>query len=213
MCRSYSLSDSLCFGIDRALRALLNNPVKTGRPSPAIDAIDARLTASDRRHAAGLMRVNHTGEVCAQALYHGQHITAHSASIKQQMEHAALEEGDHLAWCAMRLAELDSHTSYLNVLWYLGSFGMGFIAGAVGDRWSLGFVAETEHQVVQHLEKHCALLPSQDKRSLCILEAMKADEKKHQQDAMHAGAAPLPPFIKQCMTFASKIMVKTAYRL
>ena len=131
MCRSYSLSDSLCFGIDRALRALLNNPVTTGRPSPAIDAGDACLSPGERRHAAGLMRVNHTGEVCAQALYHGQHVTAHSASIKQQMEHAALEEGDHLFWCAARLSELESHTSYLNLLWYLGSFSIGLIAGAV----------------------------------------------------------------------------------
>jgi ubiquinone biosynthesis monooxygenase Coq7 len=209
--RQYSRLDQLCLGFDQALRALRSATALTERPYPAAAESDAALTARERKQAASLMRVNHTGEVCAQALYHAQGLFSRNPEIQKQMQHSAIEEGDHLNWCNLRLQELQSHTSYLNPLWYTGSFVMGAVAGIIGDKWSLGFVAETETQVVKHLEKHLELLPAQDAKSIKILEQMHTDESHHRDEAIKAGAAVLPDVIKKLMTLTSKIMVKTAY--
>ncbi|MCC2666995.1 MAG: coq7 [Gammaproteobacteria bacterium] len=209
--RHFSFSDRFCLGVDQALRAVFNNPKTTGRPYPVDDMEEPNLTIAERQHSSGLMRVNHTGEVCAQALYHGQSITSYGHAMKEKMHQAAIEEGDHLAWCHRRILELDSHTSYLNFLWYLGSFAMGLTAGFIGDSWSLGFVAETETQVIQHLEKHLMLLPLQDKKSYAILKKMQSDEEQHKNHARDAGAKTLPRPIKKLMGVLSAIMVKTAY--
>ncbi len=167
----------------------------------------------ERLEAARLMRVNHAGEVCAQALYHGQGLVSRHRNVKEKMQQAMIEEGDHLAWCETRLQELGSHTSYLNPGWYMGSFAIGLLAGLVGDKWSLGFLAETENQVVSHLEKHLQQLPANDKRSLAVLSQMREDESHHRDEAVQAGAAELPGFIKKMMQLVSKVMVKTAYRV
>lgn len=171
----------------------------------------SKLTEKERSHVAGLMRVNHAGEVCAQALYQGQAFTAKLEHVKTQLEQAAQEEHDHLAWCEQRLDELKSHTSYLNIVWYVGSFFLGAIAGAVGDSWSLGFVAETERQVSQHLQNHLNKLPKHDLRTSTILEQMKQDETEHAMMAEKAGAALLPAPIKHMMRIVSKIMTKSSY--
>ena len=159
------------------------------------------------------MRINHTGEVCAQALYQGQAMTAKLPNIRQSMEAAAREEIDHLAWCEDRLRELDSQTSYLNPLWYTMSFGLGAIAGLAGDRWSLGFVAETEEQVCGHLQDHLTKLPSQDEKSKAILGQMLIDEKKHGDSARSAGGSELPLPLKKAMGLVSEVMKKTVYRI
>ena len=209
--RRYSLLDKICLGVDQALRAVLANPKTSDRayPGKCDNVID--LTAEQRKHVAGLMRVNHAGEVCAQALYHGQGLVSGHHDVKQKMQQAAMEEGDHLAWCQTRLTELGSHTSYLNPFWYAGSFVIGLTAGLIGDKWSLGFLAETENQVVKHLEKHLQQLPQSDTASYNILSQMQQDEAHHRDDAMHSGAAELPQWIKKIMEFSSKVMVKTAY--
>lgn len=209
--RRYSPFDHMCLGLDQALRAVFKNPRTTGRPYPAINEVEPVLTKQQRQHSAALMRINHAGEVCAQALYHGQGIVSRSIAVKEKMDQAAIEEGDHLAWCMLRLNELGSHASYLNLLWYLGSFSIGFAAGLVGDRWSLGFLAETEHQVVRHLEKHLMILPEQDKKSYKILQQMQLDEAAHRDDAMKAGASELPSPVKKLMSAVSKVMVKVSY--
>lgn len=210
-CRNSSLSDQICIGVDQLLRAVFNNPVTTGRPNPALSEVEAPMTTGQRHYSAALMRVNHAGEVCAQALYHGQAIFSHSRVVRDKMIQAAIEEGDHLAWCRLRIDELGSHPSYLNLVWYLASFGIGFMAGWVGDRWNLGFLAETESQVVQHLEKQLALLPLQDKKSYKILQQMQLDEAAHRHEAIKAGASVLPFPVRKLMSLASKIMVKTAF--
>lgn len=209
--RHYSTIDQLCLRLDQAVRAISGKAQTTERTYPALEEDEADLTQEQRRHAAGLMRVNHSGEVCAQALYHGQGLVSKNKEIQEQMQQAAIEEGDHLAWCGLRLSELDSHPSYLNPVWYMGSFAIGMMAGLVGDKWSLGFVAETEQQVVKHLDKHLHLLPKQDQRSIKILQQMQIDEAQHHADAVEAGAATLPWGIKKLMGFTSKIMVKLAY--
>ncbi len=209
--RRYSLLDQMCLGVDQALRAVFNNPRTTGRDYPAAHEKDAQMTDEQRKHSAALMRINHSGEVCAQALYHGQGIVSRSSLVKEKMEQASLEEGDHLAWCILRINELGGHASYLNLLWYIGSFSIGFTAGLVGDQWSLGFLAETENQVVKHLEKHLKLLPHEDKKSQHILKQMQLDESLHRDEAMKAGASALPLPIKKLMGLVSKVMVKTAY--
>ena len=209
--RHFTFLDKLCLGIDQAVRALTDNAKTTGEPYPAHHANQSELLEDERKHAAGLMRVNHTGEICAQALYHGQGLVSREAALQTKLQQAAIEEGDHLAWCKQRLDELHSHTSYLNPLWYAGSFGIGMIAGMVGDKWSLGFVVETERQVIKHLENHIAALPRQDKSSHQILARMEQDEAKHRDDAIAAGAHELPGIIKKIMALTSKIMVKTAY--
>jgi ubiquinone biosynthesis monooxygenase Coq7 len=209
--RQYSLFDHLCLGFDQAVRALANNSKTTGHPYPAKKIAEHKLTEEQSKHAAGLMRINHTGEICAQALYHGQGLVSRSPKIQAKMQQAAIEEGDHLAWCKSRLDELGSHTSYLNPLWYTGSFCIGMVAGVIGDDWSLGFVAETERQVIKHLQSHLHKLPEEDKRSASILEKMQHDEAKHRDEAIQSGARELPEAVKKIMSLTSKIMVKTTY--
>lgn len=209
--RNFTKLDSLCLRIDQALKAVCGHSATTGRQYPAKGLTEPSLNESERKHAAALMRVNHAGEVSAQALYHGQGLVSRCTDVRDKMQTAAVEEGDHLAWCSQRLTELGSHTSYLNPLWYAGSFAIGVTAGLVGDQWSLGFLAETENQVVKHLEKHLSLLPNQDDKSAQILQQMQQDEAQHRDDAIKAGAAQLPTFVKQLMSFTSMVMVKTAY--
>ena len=209
--RHYTLLDKMCLGIDQAVRAVLANAKTSDRVYPAKTEIESDLTLLQRKHVAALMRINHAGEVCAQALYHGQGLVSQRSEVKMKMQQAAMEEGDHLTWCHTRLTELGSHTSYLNPFWYAGSFVIGLTAGLVGDKWSLGFLAETENQVVKHLEKHLQQLPANDQRSYKILLQMRQDEAHHRDDAMHAGAVILPEWIKKIMQLTSKIMVKTAY--
>lgn len=209
--RHYTLFDKICLGIDQAVRALTDNTQTTGQLYPAHEVESTPLSDEQRKHSAALMRINHAGEICAQALYHGQGIVSKSPVIQQKMQQAAMEEGDHLAWCRQRLYELDSHTSYLNPLWYAGSFCIGMAAGMIGDKWSLGFVVETERQVIRHLESHLHTLPANDERSYKILTQMEKDEAKHRDEALAAGARELPGIVKQGMALTSKIMVKTAY--
>lgn len=209
--RHYTFFDKLVLGIDEALRALNHYPKTSGHPNPSQDSPDNPLSDAEKKHAAGLMRVNHAGEICAQALYHGQGIISRDQSIQEKMRLAAIEEGDHLVWCKQRLDELGSHTSYLNPIWYAGSFCIGMVAGMVGDEWSLGFVAETEKQVIKHLQEHLSKCPVDDERSYQILTQMEKDEAKHRDEAIQSGARELPPVIQKIMRFTSKIMVKTAY--
>lgn len=209
--RHYSKLDQLCLSVDEALKAIFGGNTTTERAYPAKNIPEPPLTTHERKHAAALMRVNHAGEVCAQALYQGQRLASTNAAIRDQMQQAAMEESDHLAWCRKRITELGSHTSYLNPLWYVGSFSIGLAAGLVGDKWSLGFLAETENQVVQHLHYQCSLLPSQDQKSHAILQQMQQDEAHHRDDALSAGAAELPSVIKKIMRITSGIMVKIAY--
>ena len=207
--RQYSKLDALCLKVDQALRTLLCEPVHTHRSYPAENIPEA--ASLDAKHSAGIMRINHAGEVCAQALYQGQSLFSNNPEIKAKMQQAAVEEGDHLKWCGQRLIELNSHVSYLNPLWYAGSFSIGAIAGMLGDAWSLGFVAETETQVIKHLESQLQLLPVEDLRSYKILQQMQEDEGKHRQDAIYYGAKELPAPVKTVMNFTAKIMVKTSY--
>ncbi|MEJ2554078.1 MAG: 2-polyprenyl-3-methyl-6-methoxy-1,4-benzoquinone monooxygenase [Gammaproteobacteria bacterium] len=211
--RDYSPFDQLLMHMDKAVRTVFGTPPHTERPNPAQVQPEAELAADERRQVAGLMRVNHAGEVSAQALYQGQALTAKLTAVRAKMERAALEENDHLAWCEQRLKELDSHTSVLNPLWYAGSFTIGALAGAAGDKWSLGFVVETERQVVKHLEEHLERLPAQDHKSRAILEQMKEDEAHHATTALEAGSAELPGAVKRLMRLTSKIMTVTAYYL
>lgn len=211
--RRFSMLDHFCLGVDQALRAVFGSVKTTDRPYPPQGEPESVLNSTERKHSAALMRINHAGEVSAQALYHGQGLVSRSADIRKKMRQSALEEGDHLAWCEKRLIELGSHTSYLNPLWYTGSFMIGLTAGLIGDRWSLGFLAETENQVVRHLENHLERLPAKDTESQKILEQMKIDEAEHRDAAINAGAATLPQPIKKLMTLVSKVMVKTAYRI
>jgi ubiquinone biosynthesis monooxygenase Coq7 len=209
--RHYSPLDQLCLTVDQALRAFTGKVATSGRTNPAASLPEPALTPTEAKHAAGLMRVNHAGEVCAQALYHGQALVSRDPLIKAHLQYAAVEEGDHLAWCSTRLLELQSHTSYLNPVFYMGSFAIGMAAGVVGDQWSLGFVAETERQVAAHLEKHLDLLPPNDTKSARILQMMHTDELSHRDDAIKAGAATLPRVIQKLMRLTSRVMVKTAY--
>lgn len=211
--RQYSLVDKLCLGFDQFMRALSNNPKTTGRAYPAGKEKGQPLTPAESKHAAALMRINHAGEICAQALYHGQALASRGSETGEKLRQAAIEEGDHLAWCSQRVVELGSHTSYLNPFWYLGSFVIGLTAGMAGDQWSLGFVAETEKQVVKHLKGHLQDLPKQDEKSIKILQQMQQDEEKHRQEAVSLGAASLPQPIQTCMRLVSRLMVKTAYWL
>lgn len=208
--RYYNKIDKLIHSFDQALRSLVPGATTAQRLNPATEA-NAPLAVSESRHVAGLMRINHSGEVCAQALYHGQALTAKLPHVRLEMQHAALEEQDHLAWCEDRLKELDSHTSVFNPVWYSLSFGMGALAGLAGDRYSLGFVAETERQVSLHLEQHIRELPPQDQRSFNILQQMNIDELHHRDTALNAGGIDLPKPIKISMTAISKFMTKTSY--
>ena len=206
-----SLPDRLIIGLDQALRTVFGRPPSTGRPNPADNQNEADLSEEERVRAARLMRINHTGEICAQALYQGQATTARLDSVRGQMERAANEENDHLAWCQQRIDELGSHTSLLNPVFYAGSFAIGALAGAVGDRWSLGFVAETEKQVVEHLDSHLQRLPGKDARSRAVLRQMKRDEGRHATTALEAGGARLPLPIRLAMKASSKVMTQTSY--
>ena len=209
--RQYSFFDRLCMVADSALKTTKGIYDAAPRPNPAADIAEQEMTADEKAHAANLMRINHTGEVCAQALYQGQALTAKLPEIRQEMEHAAQEEVDHLAWCSQRLNELNSHESYLNPFWYASSFTIGAVAGLVGDKWSLGFVAETENQVCKHLEDHLEKLPEQDHKSKAILSQMHTEELKHATTAIENGAAELPKPIKASMKVMSKVMTGTVY--
>ncbi len=198
---------------DQALRSCVPGSSNARRVSPAAGTKESELNDTDRQHAAGLMRINHTGEVCAQALYQGQAATAKLNDVRESMEQAAAEEVDHLAWCEERLQQLDSRPSALNPLWYTLSYGVGAAAGLAGDKWSLGFVAETEDQVCEHLEEHLDELPESDSKSRAILETMIADEKHHGDSARDAGGAALPAPIKQAMSIMSEVMKKTTYHI
>ncbi|MEO8738541.1 MAG: 2-polyprenyl-3-methyl-6-methoxy-1,4-benzoquinone monooxygenase [Casimicrobiaceae bacterium] len=204
--------DALIIGFDRALRTL-SDTTSASRPSPGDVLADAALSPVDRRHAAGLMRVNHTGEVCAQALYAAQALTARTPQARQQFEQAAREEEDHLAWTSGRLTELGSRPSLVNPLWYAGSFAIGFCAGLAGDRTSLGFVVETERQVEDHLTGHIDHLPPNDAKSRSIVAAMRDDEIRHGSAAREAGATELPWPMRALMRVTARLMTVTAYRL
>jgi ubiquinone biosynthesis monooxygenase Coq7 len=198
---------------DRALRTVFGEPVGSGRDNPASAAESRELSSTEKAKSIGMMRVNHAGEVCAQALYMGQALTAHHRETRDRMKLASDEENDHLAWCRQRLEELGGHTSLFNPLWYAGSLAIGAASGIIGDKWSLGFLAETEHQVVKHLEGHLQKLPVDDNKSRLILEQMKQDEARHESMAHGAGAAELPEPVRKLMGLASKVMTITAYRL
>jgi 3-demethoxyubiquinol 3-hydroxylase len=205
--------DNLIVQLDQALRTLVPGSVAATRANPADGTEPATLSVDEQRHAAGLMRINHTGEVCAQALYQGQALTAKLPQVRSSMEQAAKEECDHLSWCETRLDELQSRPSLLNPLWYGMSFGIGALAGLAGDKWSLGFVAETEKQVVKHLEEHLQELPSTDDKSRRILEQMHSDEGKHATAALDAGAAELPALVKHAMGLMARLMKTAVYRI
>ena len=207
-----SMMDDLILGFDRALRTLLG-VAASGRPNPAAGIPDPDLTPDERRHAAGLMRVNHTGEVCAQALYGAQALTAREGEIRRQLARAAREEEEHLAWTQQRLAELNDRPSLLNPLWYAGSFAIGLAAGVTGDRANLGFVVETERQVEEHLTGHMDRLPPGDVKSRAIVAAMRDDEMRHGAAARDAGAAELPWLARVLMRGVARLMTVTAYRL
>ncbi len=209
MPRHYNLLDRLCITADNALRTLSGIEQPVTRPNPARDIPQSELSDGERRQSASMMRVNHTGEVCAQALYQGQALTAKLPSVRSEMEQASAEEIDHLQWCAERLAELDSHTSYLNPLFYLMSFSLGATAGVISDRLSLGFVAATEELVVEHLERHLGKLPEQDLRSRAIVDQMRLDEAAHRQAALDAGGMVFPDPVKQAMVLISGVMTGT----
>lgn len=209
--RSYSRLDRLLERADSLLRAATRTGAHQQRPTPGDELPDIPLASGSRRQAAGLMRVNHAGEVCAQALYVGQAALARDATNRAALLEAAREEGDHLFWCEQRLAELGSHASRLDPLWFVGSCAIGAVAALSGDRWSLGFVEETERQVVRHLDGHLGRLPDEDQRSRAIVAAMRDDEERHANDAQLRGAAPLPAPIRRVMGWTARIMTTTSY--
>ena len=209
--RRYSAADRMIINLDRAVRSIQGRGPAGGRPSPAEDRSQDELSARERQVSAALMRVNHAGEVAAQALYHGQAITTGDPELRGAMEQAAREEDDHLRWCRQRLDELGGRTSLLDPFWYAGSLAFGALAGLAGDRINLGFLAETEHQVVAHLDDHLSRLPESDHRSRAVLEQMRTDEAAHARGAEQRGAVELPPVVKRAMKFASRMMTRTAY--
>jgi len=204
------LLDRFIIEFDKGLRTLFA-PAASARPLPGKQLDEAPLSEAEKKLAAALMRVNHSGEICAQALYQGQALTARNPVAKAALEQAAQEETEHLSWCETRIHELGSHTSYLNPLWYSGSLAIGALAGALGDKWNLGFLAETEHQVERHLEGHLARLPEADVKSRAIVEQMKTDEARHASTALEQGGVALPFPVQQGMRFTSKLMTKAAY--
>ncbi len=208
--RAFSFLDQVIDHMDQVVRTL-GNGVSAMRPNPAAQIEESDLSAKEKRHIAGLMRVNHAGEIAAQALYQGQALTAATNDVKENMQQCADEEVDHLAWCQQRLAELSSHTSYLGPLWYLGALCIGVAAGIAGDKWSLGFVVETEHQVMRHLQRHLEQVPKKDEKTHAIIQQMHKDEASHASKATDSGAALLPFPIKRLMNLTAKIMTKTAY--
>lgn len=203
--------DQFIMALDGGLRTVFASP-HAARAYPA-SAAEAPLSESERAQAAALMRVNHVGEVCAQALYSGQALTTKNEAVRDELRQAAAEETDHLAWCEQRLNELGGRKSLLNPLWYGGAFTMGLVAGALGDKWNLGFLAETERQVEAHLDGHLQQLPEADARSRAVVEQMKTDEAQHAQTAVSHGAASLPTPVQYAMRFAADVMRATAKRI
>jgi ubiquinone biosynthesis monooxygenase Coq7 len=208
-----SAIDHFLVQADQALRTLAGSAPQPKRVSPARETAEGELSEQEKRHAAGLMRVNHSGEVCAQALYQGQALTAKLPEVGQQMAEAADEEIDHLAWCEERINQLDGKTSLLNPLWYAASFGIGAGAGLISDKLSLGFVAATEDQVCNHLQEHLDRLPAKDSKSRAVVEQMLIDEKHHAESALDAGGYPFPSPVKKLMTVVSSAMTASSYRL
>ncbi len=215
MSRELSAEDRLIGALDRVLKTIAPGSAQSRRENPAADSheFDYRGDNGQRAHTAGMMRINHTGEVCAQALYQGQALTARDPDIKAAMAESADEEIDHLAWCEVRLKELDSRPSYLNPLFYGMSFAIGAVAGAIGDKVSLGFVAATEDQVCAHLREHLHEIPFEDERSRKILQQMLEDEAAHGSKALAAGGKEFSPELKQVMTLLSKVMTRSTYHL
>lgn len=205
--------DRLLSGLDAALRAASPAPTAARRPNPAAEVDDIPLSDEEKAHAAGLMRVNHAGEIAAQGLYQGHAAVARDPEIEASLKHAADEERDHLAWCEARLRELGAEPSRLRPVWYAGAFCMGAASGVLGDRWSLGFIEETERQVSAHLAGHLGRLPEKDARSRAIVEQMRLEEEQHGQNAKDAGAAELPAALKTLMRLTAKVMTQTAYRI
>lgn len=211
--RPLSKIDNLLLSVDKALRAVVPHSNPSSRPLPVSSDEIPELSITESRHVAGLMRINHTGEVCAQGLYHGQAFAAKDDSVKQAMHQSAIEEVDHLVWCETRLDELGSHPSVLTPLWYGMSFGLGAVAGAISNEFSLGFVAETEAQVSEHLQDHIEQLPEQDKRTREILAQMDIEELHHRELALASGGAALSPPIKHTMRFMANCMKGAAYHI
>jgi ubiquinone biosynthesis monooxygenase Coq7 len=213
MTRNFSRIDRFIIGLDNVLRMSTGQSDQSQRDSPVSDVPDFVMEDDQRKHAAGLMRVNHAGEVCAQALYAGQALTARNPEIQAEMQQAASEETDHLGWCRERLDELESKPSLLDPLWFAGSFAIGAAAGLAGDGWSLGFLKETENQVEAHLEGHLERLPPEDGRSRAIVDQMKTDEAKHAQMAEESGALDLPQPVRKLMKMTAGVMKAIAYRI
>ena len=211
MPRTLSPIDHLIANLDQGIRTVFGKPAITERANPANSVDEGEMSETEKKLSARLMRVNHSGEIAAQALYQGQALTARNNNVRTQMERSAQEEYDHLDWCEKRVKTLGSHTSYLNPLVYTGSLAIGALAGAIGDKWSLGFVVETEKQVGKHLEEHLGRLPKNDHKSRAVLEQMDIDEAHHADVAKNAGAAELPPSVKVAMKFTSKLMTRSAY--
>ena len=211
--RRFSPIDNLIMNIDQGVRTVFGKPDITERSNPADNVAENEMSESEKKQSIGLMRVNHSGEVAAQALYQGQALTARNKETRIQMQRSAQEEFDHLDWCEKRVKELGGHTSFLNPLWYAGSLSIGAAAGAIGDKWSLGFVVETEKQVGKHLEEHLERLPENDEKSRAVLKQMDIDEAEHAHKAQAAGAADLPPPVKTLMKITSKVMTRTAYKI
>jgi len=204
--------DRTIIEFDKALRTVFG-PAHTVRAVPGDDLPDAAMSDADRRHAAALMRINHCGEICAQALYQGQALMSRHAGVRDQLQQASREETEHLAWTEQRIAELGGRTSLLNPLWYGGSLAIGLVAGALGDRWNLGFLAETERQVEAHLTRHLDRLPDDDRKSRAIVAQMRTDEARHAETATGLGAHALPAPVRGAMKLGSRIMTLTAYRV
>lgn len=202
--------DRLIIGFDSALRTLLT-PAQTLRPVPGNDLPEADLSELEKKESTALMRINHVGEVCAQALYQGQALTSKNENVQEMLMQAAREETEHLAWTERRIAELGGRKSLLNPLWYGGSYTIGAVAGLLGDKWNLGFLAETEHQVGEHLGRHLQRLPSHDEKSRAIVTQMQVDEACHATMAISQGGVELPAPVKMAMKMGSKVMTRTAY--
>lgn len=209
--RHTSWFDPLLISLQRCLQTLSRTTVLANRPSPGAATPEATLSAIETKRSAGMMRVNHTGEVCAQALYLGQSLITQNPTLRQSFQAAAKEENDHLQWCAQRLSELNSHQSYLNSLWFVGSFFIGAMAGLIGDKWSLGFLAQTEQQVFNHLQNHLENLPLADEKSRAIIRQMQQDEAQHATHAISLGAVELPGPVKMSMRLMAKSMTAITY--
>lgn len=203
--------DRLLASANNALRTVAAPAGRSARPNPAENILDTDMATAQKRHAAGLMRINHAGEVAAQALYQGHATVARNKNIEEQMQRAADEEFDHLAWCEQRINELGEDVSRLSPFWYAGAFAIGAASGVLGDKWSLGFIAETERQVCAHLDSHLDSLPPEDAKSRAIVEQMRDEEEEHGENAIDAGAVELPAPIRRLMQMTAKVMTKTAY--